>query len=135
MTSQDAKILAQFIAKMGMYICPSDRPGVVAFIHGYESGSLGRCTFTRFLAEELTEKHRIHTDCLGWPEQIERLAIRLGVGWMEAFIMGASGVLTKSLDSKGAGRRKPKRRRKHTEVIAEPGGPGNSRREGRLTGL
>ena len=83
-----------------MYICPSDRHGVVSFLHGYEVGSFGRCTFTRLLSEELAKKHRIQADSLGWAEQIERFGQRRGIGWMEAFILIGSAVLTNALVSK-----------------------------------
>jgi len=126
MTPQDATRLAGFIARMGMYICPSDRHGVVSFLHGYELGSLGRCAFTRLLSEELAKKHRIQSGSLGWAEQVERFGKRRRIGWMEAFILTGSAVLTNALDSKGrrlaAGKATSQRNTGNADQDAAPNG-------------
>jgi hypothetical protein len=106
MTQADAKFIAGLIARTGMYISPVDEHGFVSFIHGYEAGSQGRCQFTKLLAEELAKQHRIKPDCLGWPGQVRRFGERLGIRWTEAFILSASSVLTKSLDTNDSSSKK-----------------------------
>jgi hypothetical protein len=100
MTRDHAKFIIGFIAKMGMYICPSDRQGVVAFIHGYEQGCQGLCTFTRSLSVELEKRHRIKAYAQGWPEQVPSFAQRRNLTWMEAFILSSSNVVERRLRQK-----------------------------------
>jgi hypothetical protein len=79
---------------MGVYICPSDRPGVVAFLHGYEYAAAGECRFTEALSEHLAKRHRVKRRALGWPHQIAQLAVRRSLGWMEVYLLVSSEVLS-----------------------------------------
>jgi hypothetical protein len=58
----DLQNLIRFNTRMGMFICPSDRSNVVAFLHGYEYGTAGECRFTEILRQHLAEKGDI-ADC------------------------------------------------------------------------
>jgi hypothetical protein len=39
MPEVDIRNLVRFNTRMGMYICPSERSGVVAFVHRYQYGA------------------------------------------------------------------------------------------------
>ena len=55
----DVRNLIRFNTRMGMYICPSDRAGVVAFLHGYEHAAGVECQFTAALSKHLAKRHRL----------------------------------------------------------------------------
>ena len=76
MRAVDVRNLVRFNTRMSMYICPSDRSGVVAFLHGYEYGAGGECRFTAVLSEHLAKP--IDLDVL-LHERLSRRAA-LGVG-------------------------------------------------------
>ena len=70
MRAIDVRNIVRFNTRMGMFICPSDRTGVVAFLHGYEYAAAGECLFTATLSEHLAKRHRVKRGALGWPHQI-----------------------------------------------------------------
>jgi hypothetical protein len=94
MRAADVRNLVRFNTRMGMYICPSDRAGVVAFLHGYEYAAGGECRFTAALSKHLAKRHRIKAGSLGWPDQIARLAERWSHDWMEVYLLVSSEVLS-----------------------------------------
>jgi hypothetical protein len=85
---------SSFNTRMGMFICPSDRARVVAFLHGYEYGTAGECRFTAALGDHLAKHHRVKPSALGWPDQIARLAERRSLDWMEVYLLVSSEVLS-----------------------------------------
>src|SRR5262245_15378322 len=87
MRAVDVRNIIRFNTRMGMFICPSDRAGVVAFLHGYEYAAAGECSFTVALSEHLAKRYRVKADALGWPEQIRRIAERRSLEWMEAYLL------------------------------------------------
>jgi hypothetical protein len=93
MRETDVRNLIRFNARMGMFVCPSERAGVVAFLHGYEYAAGGDCKFTAALSERLARRHRVKPDALGWPHQIARLAERRSLDWLETYLMVSSEVL------------------------------------------
>src|SRR6266851_9006473 len=105
MRASDVKNLVRFNTRMGMFVCPCHRQNVVAFLHGYEFGTGTKCAFTKALSDNLHQRHRIKPGSLGWPNQIERLAEKLSLDWMEVYLLVSSEVLQSSLEP-----RKPKRR-------------------------
>jgi hypothetical protein len=94
MRAFDVRNIVRFNSRMGMHICPSDRAGVVAFLHGYEYAAAGRCRFTAALSEHLAKRHRVKAGSLGWPDQIARLAERRSLDWMEVYLLVSSEVLS-----------------------------------------
>jgi hypothetical protein len=94
MRAVDVRNLIRFNTRMGMFICPSDRAGVVAFLHGYEFAAAGECRFTEALSEHLAKRHRVKAGSLGWPDQIARLAERRSLDWMEVYLLASSEVLS-----------------------------------------
>jgi len=93
MRAVDVRNLIRFNARMGMFICPSERAGVVAFLHGYEYAAGGECKFTAALSERLAKRHQVKPDALGWPHQVARLAERRGLDWLEVYLLVSSEVL------------------------------------------
>jgi hypothetical protein len=102
MRAVDVRNLVRFNTRMGMYICPSDRSGVVAFLHGYEYGAGGECRFTAILSEHLAKRHRVKSSAMGWPEQISRLAERRSLDWMEVYLLASSEVLSAAAEGQDA---------------------------------
>jgi hypothetical protein len=98
----DVRNLIRFNTRMSMYICPSDRASVVAFLHGYEYAAGGECRFTAALEEHLAKRHRGKAGSLGWPHQIARLAERRSLEWMEVYLLVSSAVLSAAADGQGA---------------------------------
>ena len=94
----DARNIIRFNTHMGMYICPSDRPGVVAFLHGYEYAA-GECRFTEMLGQHLAKKHRVKSGAAGWADQIARLAERRSLDWMEVYLLVSSELLSAAVGS------------------------------------
>jgi hypothetical protein len=90
----DVRNLIRFNTKMDMFICPRDRANVVAFLHGYEYAADGECRFTEALKEHLAKRHRVKPYALSWPHQIERLAERRLLDWMEVYLLVSSEVLS-----------------------------------------
>jgi hypothetical protein len=88
----DAQNIIRFNTRMGMFICPSNRSNVVAFLHGYEYGTAGECRFTEILDQHLAKRHRVKPGALGWPDQIERLAERRSLDWMDVYLLVSSEV-------------------------------------------
>jgi hypothetical protein len=101
MRAVDVRNLIRFNTHMGMFICPSERAGVVAFLRGYEYAAGGECRFTTALGEHLAKRHRVKPDALGWPHQIARLAERRGLDWLEVYLLISSEVLSAAGESKG----------------------------------
>ena len=99
MRTVDVRNLVRFNTRMGMYICPLDRSGVVAFLHGYEYGLGGECQFTAVLSKHLAKRHRVKRGPMGWPEQISRLAERRALDWMEVYLLVSSEVLSAVAES------------------------------------
>lgn len=93
MRAVDVRNLIRFNTHMGMFICPSDRAGVVAFLCGYEYSAGGECKYTEALSERLAKRHRVKPDALGWPHQIARLAERRSLDWLEVYLLISSEVL------------------------------------------
>jgi len=109
MREVDVRNIVRFNTRMGMYICPSNRTGVVAFLHGYQYAAAGKCRFTAALAEHLTKRYRVKGDSLGWEQQISRLAERRSLDWMEVYLLVSSEVLSAAVEgrerrTKGASR-------------------------------
>ena len=99
MRAADVRNLIRFNTRMGMFVCPSDRGNVVAFLHGYEYAAAGECRFTAALGERLAKRHRVKPDALGWPHQIARLAERRSLDWMETYLLVSSEVLGAAAES------------------------------------
>ena len=99
MRAVDVRKLVRFNTRMGMYICPSERSGVIAFLSGYENGTDGECKFTNILSEHLEKRHRVKRRAMGWPEQIGRLAERLSLEWMDVYLLTSSEVLSTAVES------------------------------------
>lgn len=99
MSRLDARNLVRFNMRMGMFICPSDRWNVVSFLHGYELARGKRCRFLELLSQQITDDHQIKLDCLGWPGQIERLAEKYSLDWMETYLLISSNILNSALYS------------------------------------
>jgi hypothetical protein len=93
MRAIDIKNLRHFRTHMGMYITRADRQGIIAFIHGYQSGAGKACRFTEALTEHLSRHYGIKVTPLGWPHQIERLAKRISQSWIKAFLMVSAEIL------------------------------------------
>lgn len=95
----DVRNLIRFNTRMGMFVCPSDRSNVVAFLHGYEYAAAGECRFIAALSEHLARRHRVEQDALGWQHQIARLAKRRSLDWMEVYLLVSSEVLSAAAES------------------------------------
>ena len=93
MRAADVRNLIRFNTRMGMFVCPSERAAVVAFLHGYEYAAGGECGFTAALGERLAKRHRVKPDALGWPRQVSRLAERRSLEWMDVYLLVSSEVL------------------------------------------
>lgn len=101
MRAADVRNLIRFNTRMGMFICPSDRQGVVAFLCGYECGTGNECRFTEALSEHITKRHRIKMGAMGWPDQIARLAERRSLDWMEVYLLISSEILNAATEEEG----------------------------------
>ena len=97
MTSKDTRLLSHFITRMGMYICPCDRHGVVSFITGYEIGRGKHCCFTALLSRELAIKYKVRAYATGWPDQVARFSDKRGIDWMQGFMLIAAQVIAQAL--------------------------------------
>ena len=102
MRSVDVRNLVRFNTRMDMHVCPVERSGVVAFLHGYEYGAGGECRFTKVLSEHLAKRHRVKRGAMGWPEQISRLAERQSLDWMEVYLLVSSEVLSAAAEGQDA---------------------------------
>jgi len=94
----DIQNLIRFNTHMGMFICPSNRSNVEAFLHGYQYGTANECRFTDALSRHLAKRCRIKPDALGWPHQIARLAARSSLDWMDVYLLVSSEVLNAAMD-------------------------------------
>lgn len=121
MRPADVQAIIRFNTRMGMFVCPSDRGNVVAFLHGYEYGTAGECRFTEALSRHVASRYRVKADALGWPDQIARLAERQSLDWIDVYRLVSSEVLSVGLtavpqnavDAPEAGReRQPPRRKR-----------------------
>ena len=97
MRPADVQAIIRFNTRMGMFVCPSDRGNVVAFLHGYEYGTAGECRFTEALGRHIASRYRVKADALGWPDQIARLAARRSLDWMDVYRLLSSEVLSVGL--------------------------------------
>jgi hypothetical protein len=114
MRPDDVRNIIFFNTRMSMFVCPSDRANVVAFLHGYEYAAGGGCEFTKELSRHLESRYRIKCYATGWPDQVDRLAERQSMQWMEVYLLVSSEVLSVALKCSGlqaAGRAKVKRER------------------------
>jgi hypothetical protein len=102
MRDVDVRNLVRFNTRMGMFVCPSDRANVVAFLDGYEYAAAGECRFTAILSEHLAKRYRIKRGAMGWPDQIARLAERRSLDWMEVYLLVSSEVLGAAVESRDA---------------------------------
>ena len=97
MRPEDVRKIIAFNTRMGMFVCPSCRENVVAFLHGYEHAADG-CRFTDELSRHVAARYRIKPTAGGWPDQVERLAERRSLTWMEAYFLLSSHVLSIELE-------------------------------------
>lgn len=97
MRPADVRAIITFNTRMGMFVCPSNRDNVVAFLHGYEYGAAGECRFIEALSQHITSRYHVKPDSLGWPHQISRLAERQSLHWMEVYLLVSSAVLSTGL--------------------------------------
>jgi hypothetical protein len=102
MRPTDVRNLIRFSTRMSMFICPNDRAGVVAFLHGYEYAVGGECRFTAVLSEHLARRHQVKGGPLGWAHQIAQLAERRELDWMEAYLLISSEVLNAAAEAPDA---------------------------------
>jgi hypothetical protein len=99
MRPSDVRFIISFNTRMGMFVCPSNRENVVAFLDGYEWGTENLCKFTKRLSEHIAKKHRIKPGSLGWPHQIAQLAEKRSLHWMEVYLLVSSEVLSGAVAS------------------------------------
>jgi hypothetical protein len=99
MRPSDARFIIHFNTRMDMFVCPSNRENVVAFLHGYQCGTENLCKFTERLSEHIAEKHRIKAGALGWPHQIAQLAEKRSLHWMDIYLLVSSEVLSAAIAS------------------------------------
>jgi hypothetical protein len=95
----DVRNLIRFNTRMGMFICPSDRSNVVAFVHGYQYATANECRFTELLSAHIAARYRVKPDALGWSHQIARLAERRSLDWMEVYLLVSSELLNSASGS------------------------------------
>lgn len=121
MRPSDVYAIIHFNTRMGMFVCPSHRENVVAFLHGYEYGTAGECRFPESLGRHIASRYRVKPDALGWPHQIARLAERQSLDWMDVYRLVSSEVLSAGLNgpppdatdaSKSKVRRPPPRKKR-----------------------
>lgn len=93
----DVRNLIRFNTRMGMFICPSNRPNVVAFVHGYQYATATECRFTELLSAHIADRYRVKADALGWPHQIARFAERRSLDWMDAYLLLSSELLNSAI--------------------------------------
>jgi hypothetical protein len=93
----DVRNLIRFNTRMGMFICPSNRSNVVAFIHGYQYATANECRFTELLSAHIADRYRVKPDALGWPQQIARLAEQRSLDWMDAYLLVSSELLNSAI--------------------------------------
>jgi len=101
MQESDARNLIRFNTRMDMYICPSNRANVVAFLCGYQFGAGNECRFTELIGQHLEKRYRIKPGALGWAEQIARLAEKRSLEWMDVYLLISSEVLSFVLGKRG----------------------------------
>ena len=82
---------------MGMYVGSSSRANVVAFLHGYEYGTRGKCRFTELLSQHIASRYHVQPDALGWPHQIACLADRQSLDWIDVYHVVSSEILSAGL--------------------------------------
>ena len=104
MRATDVRNIVRFNTRMGMFICPSDRAGVVAFLHGYEYATAGECSFTAALSGHVAKRHRVKAGALGWSDQIARLAERRSLDWMEVYLLVSSELLSAAAEPQSPAR-------------------------------
>jgi hypothetical protein len=104
MRATDVRNIIRFNTRMGMFICPSNRAGVEAFLHGYEYATGGECSFTANLSEHVAKQHRVKAGALGWPDQIARLAERRSLDWMEVYLLISSELLSAAAERQSPAR-------------------------------
>jgi hypothetical protein len=104
MRATDVRNIIRFNTRMDMFICPSNRAGVVAFLHGYEHATARKCSFTAVLSEHIAKRHRVKAGALGWPDQIDRLAERRSLDWMDVYLLVSSEVLSAAVEPQSPAR-------------------------------
>jgi hypothetical protein len=97
MRKSDVHRLIAFNTRMGMFICPEGREQVSAFLHGYEAGAAGACTFTKELSGFIAKRYRIPSLSTGWEGQIQELGAKLDLDWMATYRLVSSETLSASL--------------------------------------
>jgi hypothetical protein len=97
----DERNLIRFHTRLGMFICPSNRSNVVAFVHGYQYATAKKCRFTELLSDHIARRYRVKAGALAWPDQIDRLAERRRLEWMDVYLMVSSELLNSAIDPPG----------------------------------
>jgi len=92
--------LIYFNTRMGMYICPSNKANVVAFLHGYEYGSDSDFKLTDEIKSLLINKYKIKESNMGWPHQIDTFSKKKSIEWMDAYLLISSEILNSQLEPK-----------------------------------
>lgn len=99
MTTTQAKQLRDFLSRIGMYIQPINQKTITSFIHGFELGT--NRDFTKQLTQYLKDEKGIKCRSLGWPNQIERLAIQNQSDWLTTFKEVSYDLILPKLKSRG----------------------------------
>lgn len=97
LTQERSRALISFNTRMGMFICPSSRTQVIAFIHGFQHACPEQGHLSAHLSQHLASAHGIEGDSGGWPSQIQRYAQMNDLDWMEAYLLLSSQVLNTEL--------------------------------------
>jgi hypothetical protein len=106
MTARHYRDLIRFNTRMSMFIGgPLTRESIVSYLHGYHTAAGSDCDFLDSISALLLKRHGIVENNWGWWGQLQSLADKHSLDWLEAYYLISFEVLGEFVQ--------PKRPRNH----------------------
>lgn len=77
--------LILFVTRTSMYVGEVSKESIIAFIHGYELGTEGKCSISNSISELLSKEFKIEKMATGWSGQIQEYAKQNNQNWILSF--------------------------------------------------
>lgn len=109
MTHRHYRHLIRFNTRMSMFIGgPLTRESIVCYLHGYHTAAGRNCDFIDSISAILLNRHGLMENNWGWWGQIQALADKLSLDWLEAYYLISFEVLGEFIKPKLPRKRRTK---------------------------
>lgn len=109
MTARHYRQLLRFNTRMNMFIGgPLTRESIVCYLHGYHTAAGSDCDFLDSISALLLKRHGLAENNWGWWVQLQALADKHSLDWLEAYYLISFEVLGEFIQPKPLQKRRAK---------------------------